>query len=69
MFGWAPFLTGPASGGVFYGPVVDPVIACAIVGIVLAVYCGAIWVAGDRKRQVDDDTSPTLISHETKTAA
>ena len=69
MFGWAPFLTGPASGGVFYGPVVDPVTGWAIVGIALAVCCGAIWVVGGRNRQVDDDTSAALSSHETKKAA
>ena len=69
MFGWTPFSMGPASGGIFFGPVVDPVIAWAIVGIVLAVCCSAIWAVGDRNRQVDDDTSPTLGSHETKRAA
>jgi len=69
MFGWALFSTGWASGGVFYGPVVDPVIAWAIVAIALAVCCGAIWVVGDRNRQINDDTSPPLSSHETRKAA
>ena len=69
MIGLPLLPTGAASGGVFFGPVVDPVIAWAIVGIVLAVCCRAIWVVGDRERRVDDGPSPTLRSHETKKAA
>jgi len=69
MFGSALFPVGPASGAVFYGPVVDPVVAWAIVGIAMAVFCGAIWVVGARNRQADDDSSPTLGSDETKKAA
>ena len=69
MIGLALFPAGPVSGGVFYGSVVDPTIAWAIVGIVLAVCCRAIWVVGDRERRVDDGPSPTLRSHETKKAA
>jgi len=57
MLGWGPFPTGPAVGGVFYGPVIEPWIGWTIVVTVLAVCCGALWVLGDLRRSPDDENA------------
>jgi hypothetical protein len=58
MFGWGPFPTGPAIGGVFYGPVIEPWIAWALVIGVLAVSCSALWALGEKIR-VPHSKTPT----------
>ena len=69
MFGWGPFPTGPAIGGVFYGPVIEPWTAWALVVSVLAVCCSALWAVGDARRATNDKTPTHGTDEESRVAA
>jgi hypothetical protein len=55
FFGWGPFPTAPAVGGVFYGPVIEPWIGWSILVVVLTLCCGALWALGEARRPPDDE--------------
>jgi hypothetical protein len=60
MYGWGPFPTAPAVGGIYYGALIEPWTAWLIVAAGLVVACGTLWAIGGLSRTPDDkDRTPT----------